>query len=131
MLATYLKRQTNRAACSCAVRSARIWTISLTGEDECDGSANAQTRTIPCSGKTDCFPAKYIEYAEHSISASLGLQHVSQLFGDQLPPHLDSESSDILLHLAGVNEYRGLRVVGGAGWKACGRSHQIDGPRGS
>ena len=42
-----------------------------------------------------------------------------------------SESSDILLHLAGVNEYRGLRVVGDAIWKACGGSHQLDGPRGS
>jgi hypothetical protein len=41
------------------------------------------------------------------------------------------ESSDILLHLAGVNEYRGLRVVGDAIWKACGGSHQFDGPHGS
>jgi hypothetical protein len=64
MLATYLKRQTNRAACYCAVRSTCIWSISLSGADECDGSANAQTRTIPCAGQTDCFPAKYTEYAE-------------------------------------------------------------------
>jgi hypothetical protein len=64
MLATYLKRQTNRATCYCAVRSASIWTISLTGDDVCDGSANAQTRTISCAGQTDCFPARCIEYAE-------------------------------------------------------------------
>jgi hypothetical protein len=64
MLATYLKRQTNRATCYFAVRSARIWTISLTGDDECDGSANAQTRTIPGAGQTHCFPARCIEYAE-------------------------------------------------------------------
>jgi hypothetical protein len=64
MLATYLKRETNRATCYCAVRSARIWTCSLTRDRECDGSANARTRTIPCAGETDCFPARCIEYAE-------------------------------------------------------------------
>ena len=48
----------------------------------------------------------------------------------ELPPHLDSESSDIVLHLAGVNEYRGLRVVGDARWKAFGNySYQFDLPR--
>jgi hypothetical protein len=57
MLATYLKRQTHRAACYGTQRSARIWTSSLTGDDECDGPANAQTRTIPCAGQTDCLPA--------------------------------------------------------------------------
>jgi hypothetical protein len=64
MLATYLKRQTNRATSYGTVRSACIWTSSLTGDDKCDGSANAQTRTIPSAGQADCFPARCIEYAE-------------------------------------------------------------------
>ncbi len=42
-----------------------------------------------------------------------------------------SESSDIVLHLAGVNKYAGLRAAGFARWKACGSSRQFDRPRGS
>jgi hypothetical protein len=38
------------------------------------------------------------------------------------------ESSDMQLHLAGVNEYRGCASLR---WKACGNSYQFDRPRGS
>src|ERR1700679_3259529 len=50
---------------------------------------------------------------------------------DKYSLHCASESSDILLHLVGVNDYRGLCVVGDAIWKTWGGSHQFDGPHGS
>jgi hypothetical protein len=45
------------------------------------------------------------------------------------PRHRPTENSDIVLYLAGVNEYRGLRVLGDPMRKPCGSSDQFGRPR--
>ncbi len=40
----------------------------------------------------------------------------------------NTESSDIVLHLAGVSKHAGLRVIGCARWKVCSSSKQLGTP---
>jgi hypothetical protein len=72
-----------------------------------------------------------VQYLDRRLVADVVGNDLIQQLLDEGGSNRNPESSDILLHLAGVNEYRGLRVVGDAIWKACCGSHQFDEPRGS
>lgn len=100
-------------------------------------SGSAQTETLVCSACLEApalcqSPQRHQALFMRTGSRRARASSHSPAYDMKLRQHhthCEAESCDILLHLAGVNEYRGLGAVGDARWKACGSSLQVDPPR--